>query len=102
MASPVKAFQDPTGLARLGDPLSLLLGPIEGRFHTAAQIPQRPFARVMVGPPVPLVQTHVPPQIQIPPPPMGRVVLSTFPPIYKERWATARPATGQIQPRGRS
>ena len=100
MASPEKKFLDPVGLSQMGACFAPGLVPIPERYRTASWIPAPAFAHLMVSLPQRLPQTHVPAQVQIPPPPMGRVVISTFPPIYRERGAASRPSFGQIQPRG--
>lgn len=102
MAAPVKAFIDPTFLSRLGP--STPIKPLYLKLSTpkpgvgAQVVVQTPEARVI---PIPLVagpakdKLHLFPKV--PTPPMGRQIIITFPPIYKERGAGGF-TTGQLYP----
>lgn len=98
MATPVKNFTDPTFLPMV----------MRGDVGIGAPTPAVPiaFAALTLGlkrelilvslgrPPVTYNTVFSP----IPPPPMGRQILMTFPPIYKERGTGEVVSTGQLFP----
>jgi hypothetical protein len=103
MPAPVKAFSNPTTLNWLS-PLDLpknAVKTINSPGITAALMPSAPDYTLvvvagMLDKSLPLNQVKT-----IPLPPMGRQMLLTFPPVYKERGGSgnARPTTGQLWPR---
>lgn len=98
MAAPTKNFIDPTYLSRLGPvfpapeagqlrmPLANFFGVVPRLTPAAGMIP----FLVKPGP-------YFPPAVvnRIPTPPMGKLVILTFPPIYRERTGVK---IGQIYP----
>ena len=103
MAAPTRNFTDPTGLSSLAPsvlpPLAVPIGP---RLTQAAALPQAAWKHPVLnaGLWMPRCPLPVPPVVVVPPPPLGKLVLATFPSIYKERGASSRPTSGQLQPRG--
>lgn len=100
MSTPVVALTGPTGLSRMYS------GPIPPMPILAVQQPtMMQIAFLPRGPlfnPVVITATNATVQntittatAKIPPPPMGRMLFATFPPIYKERGSLP---SGQIYP----
>lgn len=100
MATPTKNFQDPTGLSRLAPMVYAATAPpvLPGMFWRVASDLPSPFSKALVATGMMPRVTPTPPVVQIPPPPMGRLILSTFSSVYKER-GTGVNATGRIFPR---
>ena len=105
MASPVKAFIDPTS-----GPLRMSPCSVPGSMRPVAPCGVNQFAYLRLPkPPVFNLQLLVrmgrgesvtnTVRSKVPPPPMGRLMLITFPPIYRERPKDEN-ATGQIFPAG--
>ena len=105
---PTINFTDPTGLSKLlvsqsvpaSKPISLSLYParywIANTFFRWAIISQNGTARKIFE------STPRPTRVgTIPLPPMGRQIILTFPPNYKERTGGGRPIRGQLWPRTR-
>lgn len=103
MAAPTKNFQDPTGKSGMLAPLPSPRQPrISVPFGGALTILPWVSNRWSIN--LPGIGFGIAPQSpkqpRIPIPPMGRQMLLTFPPIYRERGAAAnRPAEGQTWPR---
>lgn len=94
MASPAKAFTDPVGVSRtvsFGTSVPQPILPIKPPTYRqlALQVwnshPWNTFTILAtLKPSLPLTVVNG----KIPPPPMGRMLFSTFPPIYRERTNT--------------
>lgn len=105
MASPVKAFIDPTFIHRNSIIISNTnsIGSIENfsKYVISSIIKEKDYRLQIVDFKIfPIVlNDNVKPKI--PPPPMGRQTLLTFPPIYLEAtlWDRGRPQEGLIYPR---
>ena len=95
MAAPVKAYTNPTAISRM---LVALVAVPDAPVQVQRSL-VLPLGPLLWRPPVLAVTmppTLTPEVPRIPPPPMGKLMLSTFPPAYKA--STAR--VGQIYPRG--
>lgn len=96
MATPFKNFTDPTGLSAMTASVPMVQPGLPSLgFGLLAWMPFTfiPWAMVLPGALArPLTAGMVP---RIPIPPMGRQILLTFPPIYRERGGNA---IGQLYP----
>jgi hypothetical protein len=96
MAAPVKNYSNPVAISRIFDA-------VVGISLPGILLPSRSVVSPLQVGRIPLVMAvQMPPRIsdpdvpRIPPPPMGKLMLSTFPPAYKS--ITVR--IGQVFPRG--
>lgn len=100
MASPAKAFIDPTYLSRMvpGNAMTGVVCPPLRTFRTDAtgliiqQMAEANRIPMVTGMPAVVPFSFF---AHVPTPPMGRLAILTFPPIYKERQG---PTIGQIYP----
>lgn len=107
MAAPVKALVDPVGFLRQAPAdVSVLCQAAPPSWGTLSVLIQNLPPQVVLGGPVAVGVTSAynptEPEARIPTPPMGRIHVNTFPPIYRERVnrvaSRIRPAVGQIWP----
>ena len=100
MASPVKNFQDPSGISRMSPSRPAAAFP---KIHTPSQLAVamvNPLdTRIFLVAAEKRVLSMAIKMVKIPPPPMGRMFVATFPPIYRERGGSNRPQDGQVWPR---
>jgi hypothetical protein len=90
------AYTDPTGLSALAPCLPVQAVPISIGFMGFGVIWKSPLATSITVPSL-RGKTMDVPAIKIPPPPMGSLVLITYPPVYKEKHAGSG-LVGQIYP----
>ena len=97
MATPSKAFIDATKLSIMREPTFRIVDArLLAMFNTAAIAPNAfaPWWSVIVADQLAVAMIHK--ANRIPSPPLGRQMVLTFPPVYKER----RAATGRLYPTG--
>jgi hypothetical protein len=103
MATPSKNLQDPTGISNYRDTRPVKLPPIHdaAKIRALGQMALMPWDRItkwalaIPGLLSPRPMPQVP--VKVPVPPMGRQMILTFPPIYRERGVAAI-VTGQLYP----